>query len=52
MNVFINKYNLLANYAGARDLAFQKTTILSAFRKCGIWPLDESAIPDEEFEPA
>ncbi|KAJ7234281.1 hypothetical protein C8J57DRAFT_1480062 [Mycena rebaudengoi] len=30
----------------------KKTTIISAFRKCGIWPLDESVIPDAAFEPA
>jgi hypothetical protein len=28
------------------------TTIISAFRKCGIWPLDENAVPKDAFEPA
>ncbi|KAJ7187490.1 hypothetical protein GGX14DRAFT_611378 [Mycena pura] len=50
-NVLIDKYNLLSNYAVARDQAFKKSTIISAFRRCGIWPLDESAVP-ELFEPA
>jgi hypothetical protein len=51
----IDKYNLLSNYAVARDQAFKKSTIISiisAFRRCGICPLDESAVPEHYFEPA
>ncbi|KAF8172226.1 hypothetical protein K438DRAFT_1981677 [Mycena galopus ATCC 62051] len=51
-NIVIDKYNLLAHYAIVRDQAFKKTTIISAFRKCGIWLLDETAIPDSAVEPA
>jgi len=50
--VLIDKYNLLSHYAVARAQAFKPSTIISAFRKCGIWPLDEGAVPAELFEPA
>ncbi|CAK5265843.1 unnamed protein product [Mycena citricolor] len=48
----IDKYNFLQNYSEARDLAFKKQTICNAFRKCGIHPLNEDAIPIELFAPA
>ncbi|KAF7335145.1 DDE-domain-containing protein [Mycena venus] len=50
--ISIDKYNLLSNYAVARDQAFKKSTIIAAFRKCGICPLNENAIPDALFAPA
>jgi hypothetical protein len=52
MGVIIDKYNLLSNYAVARSQAFKPTTIISAFRKCGISPLNEGAVPEALFEPA
>lgn len=48
----IDKYNLISNYSYACDQAFKNTTIISAFRKCGIWPLDESAVLVELFKPS
>ncbi|KAF7335093.1 DDE-domain-containing protein [Mycena venus] len=51
-HIIIDKYNLLSNYSVACDQAFSKENILAAFRKCGIWPLDESAIGTELFAPA
>ncbi|THU83057.1 hypothetical protein K435DRAFT_784377 [Dendrothele bispora CBS 962.96] len=48
----ITKFNLLKHYATARDSAFQKTTVLSAFEKTGIWPFNRSAIPASAYEPS
>ncbi|KAF7344314.1 DDE-domain-containing protein [Mycena sanguinolenta] len=50
--IVINKYNLLSNYSVVRDQAFSTANIKAAFRKCGIWPLDESAVDVTLFEPA
>ncbi|CAK5283406.1 unnamed protein product [Mycena citricolor] len=50
--VVIDKCNLLYNYHQARTRAFKKATILNAFRKCGIHPLDENAIPGILFAPS
>ena len=47
----IRKDNLLVHYHAARTTALSTTTIQSAFRKTGIWPLDRNAIPLSAFEP-
>jgi hypothetical protein len=48
----ITKQNLLVYYNTARRRAFQPFTILSAFAKTGIWPVNTRAIPPEAFEPS
>lgn len=50
--IAITKANFLAYYHTARSEAFKPTTIQSAFRKTGIWPLDRHAIPQSAFEPS
>jgi hypothetical protein len=50
--VAIRKNNFIQYYAAAREKAFSPTTIRSAFRKTGIWPLDPTAIEDAAFAPA
>ncbi|KAJ7595276.1 DDE superfamily endonuclease-domain-containing protein [Mycena floridula] len=51
-HIDITKYNLPFHYAFARNQAMKTGTITSAFRRTGIWPVDEKAIPIEAFEPA
>ena len=48
----IRKNNLIQYYAAAREKAFSRTTIQSAFRKTGIWPLNPNVLPAEAFAPA
>ncbi|CAK5268608.1 unnamed protein product [Mycena citricolor] len=48
----VTKYNLLAIYSAARAQAFKHDTIQNAFRRSGIHPLDRTAVPQHEFEPA
>jgi hypothetical protein len=48
----IRKENLLSHYHTARVEALKSTTIQSAFRKTGIWPLNRDAIPLSAFEPS
>ena len=50
-NIPIMKANLLLYYHEARSQALKPTTILSAFRKTGIYPFDRNAIPLSAFEP-
>ena len=50
--IAIQKDNLLTHYHTARVGALNATTIQSAFRKTGIWPLDRHAIPLSAFEPS
>ena len=50
--IAIRKDNLLEYYHTARTEAFKPTTIQSAFRKTGIWPLNPDAIPHSYFEPS
>jgi hypothetical protein len=50
--VEIDKYNLLFHYSEARKEAFKVETIQASFRKTGIWPLSEAAIPVSAFEPS
>lgn len=51
-NTPIDKYNFLQYYSGARTRAFKESTVCSAFRKTGIWPLDRKAIDERAFAPA
>jgi len=51
-NTPITKANLLLYYHKARTIALKSTTILSAFRKTGIYPFDRNTIPLSAFEPA
>jgi hypothetical protein len=46
----ITKHNLLQYYATARTRAFQPSTIISAFAKTGIWPLNPNTINDSAYE--
>ncbi|KAF8958402.1 hypothetical protein BDZ97DRAFT_1762169 [Flammula alnicola] len=48
----ITKLNFLKHYHMARHKAFKPSTIISAFAKSGIWPLNLNAIPLEAYEPA
>ena len=50
--IAIRKDNLLQHYHNACIMALKPTTIQSAFRKTGIWPLNHHAIPLSAFEPA
>jgi hypothetical protein len=49
--IAIRKDNLLAHYHTVRIEALKITTIQSAFRRTGIWPLNCDAIPLSAFEP-
>ncbi|KAL5499174.1 hypothetical protein ACEPAH_1692 [Sanghuangporus vaninii] len=51
-NIHISKQNVISVYGRAWQKAFTKETIQAAFRKCGIHPLNPSAVPDSAFEPA
>ncbi|KAJ7631831.1 hypothetical protein B0H17DRAFT_1108410 [Mycena rosella] len=51
-HIEIDKYNLLFHYSEARKAAFKAETIQTAFRKTGIWPVNEAAIPLDAYEPA
>ena len=48
----ITKHNLLQYYAAVRTCAFQTSTILSAFAKTGIWPLNPNTIGPSAFQPS
>jgi hypothetical protein len=48
----IRKNNFIKHYSRAREKAFTKGTILSAWKKTGIMPFNRNAIPQEAFEPA
>jgi len=48
----ICKSTFIRHYAHARQKAFTKETILGAWRKTGLCPLDCSAIPEIAYEPA
>lgn len=50
--IAIRKDNLLVHYHTARIEALKTTTIQSAFRKTGIWPLNHHAIPLSAFKPS
>ena len=50
--IAIRKDNLLTYYHSARTEALKLSTIQSAFRKTGIWPLNGHAIPPSAFEPS
>jgi hypothetical protein len=50
--IAIKKDNLLLHYHSARVEALKPTTIQSAFRKTGIWPVDRDIIPLSAFEPS
>jgi hypothetical protein len=51
-NIAITKDSLLVHYHDARSLALKPSTIQSAFKKTGIYPLDRNIIPISAFEPA
>ncbi|KAF9439524.1 hypothetical protein P691DRAFT_624965, partial [Macrolepiota fuliginosa MF-IS2] len=46
------KTNFLQYYASACNKVFKSSTIISAFSKIGIHPLNASAIPASAFKPA
>jgi len=48
----VTKGNLLEHYHKARVKAFKPSTLISAFRKTGIWPLDPNALPPSAYAPA
>ena len=48
----IMKQNLLVFYAKAREHALKKSTIISAFTKTGIWPLNRNILEPSAFEPS
>lgn len=50
--VEITKQNLLVFYGKARECALKKTTIISAFAKTGIWPLNRHILDPSVFEPS
>lgn len=50
--IAVSKFNFLTHYHTARVKAFKPSTILSAFAKSGIWPINPHAIPLDAFEPA
>lgn len=50
--IAIKKDNLLLHYHTAHVEALKPTTIQSAFRKTGIWPVNHEVIPLEAFEPS
>jgi hypothetical protein len=50
--VEITKWNLLVFYGKARERALKKTTIISAFAKTGIWPLNHHILEPSVFEPS
>ena len=50
--IAIKKDNLLFHYHTACIEALKPTTIQSAFRKTGIWPVNREVIPLEAFEPS
>jgi hypothetical protein len=50
--VEITKQNLLVFYGKAMDRALKKTTIMSAFVKTGIWPLNRHILDPSVFEPS
>ena len=50
--IAIKKDNLLFHYHTAHIEALKPTTIQSAFRKTGIWPVNREVIPLEAFEPS
>lgn len=48
----IHKHNFLLYYHTAQTIAFKKSTIISAFAKTSIYPLNPDAIDPVSFEPA
>lgn len=48
----IHKSNLVEYYARAREHALQPSTILSAFSRTGIWPLNPNIIDPIQFQPS
>lgn len=51
-NIEIRKHNLIKYYSRARQKAFTPSTIQSAFRTTGIWPLDPTVIEPAAYAPA
>jgi len=47
----ITKWNLLVFYGKVREQALKKTTIISAFAKTRIWPLNHHVLDLRVFEP-
>lgn len=45
----VTRYNLIEVYARAREVAFKVDTIITAFRKTGIWPPNRYALPAEAY---
>jgi len=48
----ITKQNILVFYTKARERALKKSTIISAFAKTGIWPLNHYILDPSAFEPS
>lgn len=48
----ITKNNFLSYYHQAREPVFTPERIASAFKKCGIWPLDRGVITDWDTAPS
>lgn len=48
----ITKYNLLEHYDNARKRALKPSTIVTAFTRTGIWPLNRLALDPQLFEPS
>ena len=48
----IRKNNLLLHYSKARVKALTQSTIRSAFRKTGIWPINRHIIEQDAYAPA
>ena len=44
--------DFIEEYMAIRAATFKPQTILSAFRKCGIRPLDQQVFSDEDFAPS
>ena len=51
-NNMVNKWEWPKLFRQAHDRVFSTTNIKSGFKKCGIFPLDPSAVPSQAFAPS
>ena len=46
------KEDFVKEYMDVREATFRSSTIVSAFKKSGIWPVDWSVFTDDDFAPS
>ncbi|KIJ49824.1 hypothetical protein M422DRAFT_131433, partial [Sphaerobolus stellatus SS14] len=48
----VTKYNVIRSYMNVRARSVNKSSILAAFRHCGLWPFNKNIFREEDFAPS